>query len=86
MTPQLIAEARAHAERGIAGRMEGHAAMDMSLSGGSVISRASSPKGFTAISHFYLMDWASIWPDIVLGLLISGALAARGCDDGDGPT
>ena len=76
MTPQLIAEARARAERGIAGRMEGHAAMDMSLSGGSVISRALSPRGFTAISHFYVMDWASIWPDIVLGLLISGALAA----------
>ena len=76
MTPRLIAAARAQADRGIAGRMEGHAAMDMSLSGGSVLSRALSQKGFTAISHFFVMDWASIWPDIVLGLLISGALAA----------
>jgi uncharacterized membrane protein YraQ (UPF0718 family) len=76
MTPRLIAKARAQAERGIAGRMEGHAAMDMSLSGGSVISRALSAQGFTAISHFYVMDWASVWPDIVLGLLIAGALAA----------
>ena len=76
MTPQLIDEARKHAELGIAERMEGHAAMDMSLSGGSVISRALSSRGFTAISHFYVMDWASVWPDIVLGLLISGALAA----------
>jgi hypothetical protein len=76
MTPARLAEARAQAERGIAGRMEGHAAMDMSLSGGSVLSRALSSRGFTAISHFYVMDWASVWIDIVAGLLIAGALAA----------
>jgi uncharacterized protein len=76
LRPHLIGAARAQAERGIAGRMEGHAAMDMSLSGGSVLSRALSVRGFTAISHFYVMDWASVWTDIVLGLLISGALAA----------
>lgn len=76
MTPALLAEARAQAERGIAGRMEGHAAMDMSLSGGSILSRAFSQRGFTAISHFYVMDWASIWIEIVGGLLIAGALAA----------
>jgi uncharacterized membrane protein YraQ (UPF0718 family) len=73
MTPARLAEARAHAERGIAGRMEGHAAMDMSLSGGSILSRAFSPRGFTAMSHFYVMDWAI---DVVGGLLIAGALAA----------
>jgi uncharacterized membrane protein YraQ (UPF0718 family) len=56
--------------------MEGHAAMDMSLAGGSIMSRAISPRGFTAISHFYVMDWASVGLDILLGLLISGALAA----------
>jgi uncharacterized membrane protein YraQ (UPF0718 family) len=76
LRPHMIEAARAQAERGIAGRMEGHAAMDMSLSGGSVLSRALSPRGFTAISHFYVMDWVSVWADIVLGLLISGALAA----------
>ena len=76
LRPLWIEAARAQAERGIAGRMEGHAAMDMSLSGGSVLSRALSGRGFTAISHFYVMDWASVWSDIVLGLLISGALAA----------
>ncbi len=74
MTPALLAQARAQAERGIAGRMEGHAAMDMSLSGGSILSRALSQRGFTAISHFYVMDWASIWIEIVGGLLIAGAL------------
>jgi uncharacterized protein len=76
MTPVRLGEARQEAERGIAGRMEGHAAMDMSLSGGSVLSRALSGRGFTAISHFYVMDWASVWIDIAAGLLISGALAA----------
>jgi uncharacterized membrane protein YraQ (UPF0718 family) len=77
MTPELIEEARRQADRGLAGRMEGHAAMDMSVSGeGSVLARIMSPKGFTAISHYFVMDWVSIWIDIVLGLLISGALAA----------
>jgi uncharacterized protein len=76
MTRERVEAARTQAERGVAGRMEGHAAMDMSLSGGSMLSRALSPRGFTAISHFYVMDWASVWTDIVLGLLISGALAA----------
>ncbi len=76
MTRSRVDEVRTQAERGLAGRMEGHAAMDMSLSGGSVLLRALSPKGLTAISHFYVMDWASVWSDIVLGLLISGALAA----------
>jgi uncharacterized membrane protein YraQ (UPF0718 family) len=77
MTRQRIAEAKEQADRGLAGRMEGHAAMDMSVGGeGSIISRIMSPKGFTAISHYFIMDWASIWFDIALGLLIAGALAA----------
>ena len=36
----------------------------------------TSNKGRTAISHFFLMDWASTWLDIGGGLLIAGALAA----------
>jgi uncharacterized protein len=77
MTPELIAEARRQADRGLVGRMEGHAAMDMSVGGeGSILARIASPKGFTAISHFFVMDWASVWIDIALGLLIAGALAA----------
>src|SRR5206468_3652100 len=35
-----------------------------------------SPRGFTATSHSFVMDWASIWTDVVVGLLIAGALAA----------
>ena len=77
MTRERIEEARRQADRGVAGRMEGHAAMDMSVGGqGSILARIISPKGFTAISHYFVMDWASIWIDIALGLLIAGALAA----------
>lgn len=50
--------------------------MDMSLSGGTWLTRALSPRGLTAISHVFVMDWASVWTDIALGLLASGALAA----------
>jgi len=77
MTRQRVAEARRQADRGLVGRMEGHAAMDMSVGGeGSILARITSPKGFTAVSHFFVMDWAMIWIDIALGLFIAGALAA----------
>ncbi len=76
LAPGLVEAARRQAERGLAGRMEGHAAMDMSLSQGTVWTRLRSAQGRTAISHYFVMDWASVWPDIVGGLLISGALAA----------
>ena len=72
----LVDEARRQAERGIAGSMEGHAAMDMSVTGGSLVRRIVSPKGFTAISHYFVMDWAAIWRDVAGGLLLAGALAA----------
>lgn len=56
--------------------MEGHAAMDMSLHSGSFWQKLSSAKGMTATSHYFWMDWYSLWPDIAGGLLISGCLAA----------
>jgi uncharacterized membrane protein YraQ (UPF0718 family) len=68
--------ARAQSDRGVLGSMEGHAEMDMSVAGGSVLSRIVSRQGFTAISHSFVMDWAAIIRDIVIGLLIAGALAA----------
>jgi uncharacterized membrane protein YraQ (UPF0718 family) len=76
LTPKLVQMAKAQAEKGMMGRMEGHAAMDMSVSGGSFFSRLVSRRGLTAVSNFFVMDWASVWVDIVLGLLIAGALAA----------
>src|SRR3989442_1376109 len=68
--------ARRQAERGLVGSMEGHAEMEMSVTEGPILSRITSPKGFTAISHYFAMDWHAIWKDIVGGLLIAGALAA----------
>jgi uncharacterized membrane protein YraQ (UPF0718 family) len=76
LTPRLVQMAKAQAEKGSMGRMEGHAAMDMSVSGGSFFQKLFSSKGLTAVSHYFVMDWASVWVDIVLGLLIAGALAA----------
>jgi uncharacterized membrane protein YraQ (UPF0718 family) len=77
LSPRLVREAKEQADRGIAGRMEGHAEMDMSVTdGGSLWHRITSEKGLTAISHYFVMDWASVWMDIAGGLLISGALAA----------
>ncbi len=76
LRPSLVEEARTQAERGLKGSMEGHAEMDMSVTGGSLLARIGSPAGFTAISHYFVMDWAAIWKDIVAGLLIAGALAA----------
>ena len=77
VSQRLIADARAHADRGLAGRMEGHAAMDMSVSGhGPFWRRLLSPGGFTATSHLYVMNWWSVLFDIVLGLAIAGCLAA----------
>jgi uncharacterized membrane protein YraQ (UPF0718 family) len=74
--PRLVSEAKRQAERGIAGRMEGHASMDMSVHGGPLWRRLTSSRGITAISHYYWMDWASVWFDVALGLLLAGAAAA----------
>jgi uncharacterized membrane protein YraQ (UPF0718 family) len=76
LRPGLVAAARRQADRGLAGRMEGHAGMDMAVTGGSIWSRLRSPAGLTASSHYFVMDWASVWVDIAVGLLIAGALGA----------
>src|SRR6266699_2241938 len=76
LSNKLVAEARAQAERGFKGKMEGHAEMDMSVTRGSLLQRISSEDGFTATSHYFVMDLAAVWKDIAGGLLIAGALAA----------
>ncbi len=77
MREQIVREAREQADRGVAGAMEGHAAMDMSVqSEGTLWSRLVSGDGWTAVSRYYVMDWASIVRDVLLGLLIAGAFAA----------
>ncbi len=77
LTPKLVQRAQANAAKGALGRMEGHADMDMSVEGGgSFWQRLLSDRGFTAVSHLFVMDWASVWSDVGLGFLIAGALAA----------
>lgn len=71
-----VAAARAQADKGIKGVMEGHAEMDMSVERGSLWQRISSPEGITAASHYFVMDVLAVWKDIAGGLLLAGALAA----------
>jgi len=74
---RLLNDARTQADRGLLGSMEGHATMDMSIqSEASLFQRLRSREGFTAVSHIFVMEWAAVLRDIVLGLLIAGAVAA----------
>jgi len=73
---RMVEEARAQAEKGLRGRMEGHGQMDMSVTGGSFLNRLFSARGFTAVSHVFYSDIASLAQDLALGFLIAGALAA----------
>src|SRR6184192_1451992 len=73
---RLVETARAQAEKGLRGRMEGHGEMDMSVTEGPFLARLFSPRGLTAVSHYFYMDVASVAQDVVLGFLIAGALAA----------
>lgn len=74
---RLLEGARAQAERGLGGSMEGHAAMDMSVqTPGSVWDRLRSRQALTSISHIFVMEWVAVLRDIVGGLLIAGAVAA----------
>ncbi len=77
LRPGLVAAARQQADRGLAGSMEGHAAMDMSIgSGGSLWQRLTSPAGYTSVSHIFVMEWAAVLRDVVIGLFLAGAIGA----------
>jgi uncharacterized protein len=74
---RTIAAARAQADKGLAGSMEGHAAMDMSIgSGGGFWQRLASREGYTSVSRIFVMEWAAVIRDIILGLLIAGMVNA----------
>jgi uncharacterized protein len=73
LRPALLAEAHAEADKGRLGSMEGHAEMDMSV---GALRRLLTPQGFTATADSFVMDWAAVLRDVVLGLLIAGAFAA----------
>ncbi len=74
---RLIDAARIQADKGLAGSMEGHAAMDMSIPGeGSLWRRLRTRQAVTSVSHVFVMEWAAVIRDIIGGLLIAGAVAA----------
>ncbi|MCG7608516.1 hypothetical protein BA059_03345 [Mycolicibacterium sp. (ex Dasyatis americana)] len=74
---KVIQHAREQADRGLAGSMEGHAAMDMSVrSDAGFWRRLLSADGATAVSHVFVMEWAAIYRDLLIGLLIAGAVGA----------
>ncbi|RDH75110.1 permease [Mycolicibacterium moriokaense] len=73
----LIRQARDKADEGVAGSMEGHAAMDMSVDkDGGFWRRLVSADGATSVSHVYAMEWAAIYKDLIAGLVIAGAVGA----------
>jgi len=74
---RLIEAAKTQANKGLAGSMEGHAAMDMSIqSSGGFWRRLTSRAGYTSVSNIFVMEWAAVIRDIAAGLLIAGALGA----------
>ena len=74
---RLIHDARAQSQKGLAGSMEGHAAMDMSIGEeGNLLHRLRSKHAITSVAHIFVMEWAAVIRDIVLGLLMAGAVAA----------
>jgi uncharacterized membrane protein YraQ (UPF0718 family) len=77
VSQRLTSDALAQANRGVAGSMEGHAAMDMSIkSEGRFRQRLLSRTGYTSVSHIFVMEWAAVIRDIAGGLLIAGAVGA----------
>ncbi len=74
---RLIDAAKEQSDKGLAGSMEGHAAMDMSIGeDGTFWQRLRSKQALTSVSHIFIMEWAAVIRDIVVGLLIAGAVAA----------
>jgi uncharacterized protein len=74
---RMVDGARMQADMNLAGSMEGHAAMDMSIqSDGNLLHRLTSRNAATSISHIFIMEWTAVIRDIVGGLLMTGALAA----------
>jgi uncharacterized membrane protein YraQ (UPF0718 family) len=76
LRPRLVEEARAQAEKGLHGKMEGHGEMDMSVTDGPLLRRVFSARALTAIAHYFYMDIAAIWTDLLIGFLVAGALEA----------
>jgi len=73
LSPELVSAAKQQADKASRGAWrpcrDGYAVTE-----GPLVRRIFSAKGFTAASHYFVMDWVAIWFDIVVGLLLAGAL------------
>ncbi|MFB4204851.1 putative permease [wastewater metagenome] len=76
LRPSLVDEARRQAKKGLSGSMEGHAGMATMAKEGTWRERLTSAEGWTAISHYFVMNWSMLWKDIGVGLVVSGTLGA----------
>jgi uncharacterized membrane protein YraQ (UPF0718 family) len=76
LSKRLVSAAQKQAERGLSGRMEGHGAMDMSVTDGPLLQRAFSGRALTSIAHYFFMNVYGLWTDLLLGFLIAGALGS----------
>jgi uncharacterized membrane protein YraQ (UPF0718 family) len=74
---RLIDAAKVQSDKGVAGSMEGHAFMDMTIrEQGNLWRRLRSEEALTSVSHIFIMEWAAVFRDIIVGLLVAGAVAA----------
>jgi uncharacterized membrane protein YraQ (UPF0718 family) len=76
LSKRIVSAAHEQAERGLSGRMEGHGAMDMSVTDGRLLQRAFSGRALTSIAHYFFMNVYGLWTDLLLGFLIAGALGS----------
>lgn len=77
LTRKLVDQARERADLGAAGSMEGHASMDMAIEDDApFLTRLFSGRGLSAVAAIFVMEWAAIARDLVVGLLIAGAIGA----------
>ncbi len=76
LTESIPAAAHHQADQGLTGSMEGQSAMSMSVRGGGDVLRRLCP--LTAVPRFphFLMKWAAILRDLLIGLFIAGAASA----------
>ena len=82
LKPEKKEAAIAQAKLNAQGSMEGHAEMSMVKHEGRWRDRLTSRNGWIAISHGFVMNWAMLWKDILVGVLVArraGSLGARRC-------
>ncbi|HUD44211.1 MAG TPA: permease [Patescibacteria group bacterium] len=76
LTSRRIALAQRQAAKGLSGRMEGHAAMEMGVEISNFqFSISNINKILNSVANYFVMEVAAIGIDIVIGFLIAGTLA-----------